>query len=189
MSILTTRAWQYIDRPPYASELQGRVAFAWPAMDAFFEEDERIMGYAADSYHRTDIRQASRRLMVRYGDRIIADTKQPVVLYESGIAPRWYVTRADFKQSAPAPVEYQSFSPREGLCSYYDIGSARLAAWSYHGAYSQDQRISDLVSFEPDVVSVQLDGAQLRLEPGQKVTPHGRDRHLDVAEAPGPASG
>ena len=62
-------------------------------------------------------------------------------------------------------------------------------AWSYHGAYSQVRRISDLVSFEPEVVSVQLDGAQLRLESGQKVTPHGRDRLLDVAEALGPASG
>jgi len=62
-------------------------------------------------------------------------------------------------------------------------------AWSYHGAYSQVRRISHLVSFEPDVVLAQLDGAQLHLEPGQKVTPHDRDRHLDVAEALGPASG
>jgi uncharacterized protein (DUF427 family) len=36
-------AWQHIDLPVYASELQARVAFAWPAMDAFYEEDERIM--------------------------------------------------------------------------------------------------------------------------------------------------
>jgi uncharacterized protein (DUF427 family) len=127
--------------------------------------------------------------VVRYGDRIIADTKQPVALYESGIAPRWYVTRADVDESAPAPVEYQTFCPCKWLCNYDDIGNSRLAAWSYHDAYSQVRRISDRVSFEPDVVSVQLDGAQLRLEPGQKVTPHGRDRHLDVAEAPGPASG
>ena len=45
--------------PAHASELQARVAFAWPAMDAFYEEDERIVGHAADSYHRIDIRQAS----------------------------------------------------------------------------------------------------------------------------------
>ncbi len=50
-------AWQHIDLPAYASELKARVAFAWPAMDAFYEEDERIMGHAADSYHRIDIRQ------------------------------------------------------------------------------------------------------------------------------------
>ena len=42
---------------------------------------------------------------------------------------------------------------------------------------------SPLVSFEPDIVSVQLDGTQLRLEPGQTVIPHGPDRELTVAEA------
>jgi hypothetical protein len=39
------------------------------------------------------------------------------------------------------------------------------------------------VSFEPDIVSVQLDGRQLRLEPGQSVIPHGPDRNLTVGEA------
>jgi uncharacterized protein (DUF427 family) len=158
-------------------------------MDAFYEEDERIMGHAADSYHRIDIRQASRRLVVRNGDRIIADTKRPVVLYESGFAPRWYVTRADIDESALSPVEqHQTFCPYKGLCSYYDIGDARLAAWSYRDAYSQVSRISDLVSFEPDIVSVQLDGTQLRLDPGQTVIPHGPDRDLDVDEALRPAN-
>jgi hypothetical protein len=33
------------------------------------------------------------------------------------------------------------------------------------------------------VVSVQLDGRQLKLEPGQTVIPHGPDRELSVAEA------
>jgi hypothetical protein len=36
---------------------------------------------------------------------------------------------------------------------------------------------------EPDIVSVQLDGKQLRLEPGQTVIPHGPDRDLTVADA------
>jgi uncharacterized protein (DUF427 family) len=176
-------AWQHIDLPTYASELQGRVAFAWPAMDAFYEEDERIMGHAADSYHRIDIRQASRRLVVRHGDRIIANTRRPVVLYESGFAPRWYVARADVDESALTPVERQTFCPYKGMCSYYDIGDARLAAWSYRDAYREVGRISDFVSFEPDMVSVQLDDNQLRLEPGQTVIPHGPDREFSVDEA------
>ncbi len=151
-------------------------------MDAFYEEDERIVGHAADSYHRIDIRQSSRRLVVRHLDRIVADTKRPLVLYESGFAPRWYVTRADIDESALTPVEHQTFCPYKGLCSYYDIGDAHLAAWSYPEAYSQVGRILNWVSFEPDIVSVQLDGNQLRLEPGQTVIPHGADRDLDVEE-------
>ena len=120
-------AWQHTGLPAHASELQARVAFAWRAMDAFYEEDERIVGHAADSYHRIDIRQASRNLVVRYGDRIIADTKRALVLYESGFAPRWYVVRADIDESALTAVEHQTFCPYKGLCSYYDIGDAHRA--------------------------------------------------------------
>jgi uncharacterized protein (DUF427 family) len=176
-------AWRHDDTPAYASELQARVAFAWPAMDAFYEEDERIMGHAADSYHRIDIRQSSRHLVVNHHDRIVADTKRPMVLYESGFAPRWYVPLADIDESALTLVEHQTFCPYKGLCSYYDIGDARLGAWSYREAFPEVARITGLVSFEPDIVSVQLDGTQLHLEPGQTVIPHGPDRELTVAEA------
>ena len=40
-----------------------------------------------------------------------------------------------------------------------------------------------VISLEPDIVSVQLDVRQLRLEPGQSVIPHGPDRNLTVGEA------
>jgi uncharacterized protein (DUF427 family) len=176
-------AWRHTDLPSYASELRGRVAFAWPAMDAFYEEDERIMGHAADAYHRIDIRQTSRHLLVRHHDRVVADTERPMALYESGFAPRWYVPRADIDESALALVEHRTFCPYKGICSYYDIGDAHLAAWTYREAFTEVGRISDLVSFEPDIVSVELDGARLRLEPGQTVIPHGPDRELTVAEA------
>jgi uncharacterized protein (DUF427 family) len=175
-------AWQHVELPEYASEVQARVAFAWHAMDAFYEEEERIVGHAADSYHRIDIRQTSRRLVVRHGDRIIADTKRPMALYESGFAPRWYVPRADVDESALTPVERQTFCPYKGLCCYYDIGDAHFAVWSYREAYPEVGRISNFLSFEPDIVMVQLDGKQLHLEPGQTVIPHGPDRELTVAE-------
>ena len=174
-------AWQHPEPPAHAADLNDRVAFAWRAMDAFYEEDERIVGHAADSYHRIDIRQTSRHLIVRHNNRVIAGSTRPLVLYESGFAPRWYVPRADVDETALTPVGGQTFCPYKGLCSYYDIGGARLAAWSYREAYPEVGRISGLVSFEPDIVAVQLDGTRLRLEPGQTVIPH--DRELTVAEA------
>lgn len=175
-------AWQHVELPSHASELRGRVAFAWPAMDAFYEEDERIVGHAADSYHRIDIRKTSRHLVVRHRGKVVADTKRPFALYESGFAPRWYVSRADIDETLLTPIAFRTFCPYKGLCSYYDIGDARQAAWSYPEAYLQVGRISGFVSFEPDIVSVQLDGEQLHVAPGQAVIPHGPDRDLSVSE-------
>jgi uncharacterized protein (DUF427 family) len=176
-------AWQHTDLPGYADELKGRVAFAWRAMDAFYEEDERIVGHAADPYHRIDIRQSSRHIVVRSGGRVIADSTRPLALYESGFAARWYVPRADVDEAALTPAQGQTFCPYKGLCTYYDIQDARRAAWSYEQAWPEVGRISGLVSFEPDKIAVRLDDALLRPEPGQSVIPHGPDRNLTTDEA------
>ena len=110
---------------------------------------ERIVGHAADLYHRIDIRQTSRHLVVRAGDRVVAETTQPFVLYESGFAPRWYVPREDVDAEALTPS-----GPRR---------SARTRGWpptTTSTAPSRPRgrtraspdmgRVGDLVSFEPD---------------------------------------
>jgi uncharacterized protein (DUF427 family) len=178
-------AWEHIDLPTYAQALQDRVAFAWRAMDAFYEEDERIRGHAADQYHRIDIRRTSRRLVARSGERTVADSTGAMVLYESGFAPRWYVPRGDIDESALTVNEAQTFCPYKGICSYYDIGDARRAAWSYRDAFTEVARISDFISFEPDKITVLVDEKQLRLERGQTVISHGVDRDLTVDEMNG----
>lgn len=177
-------AWQHTGLPEHAGDLKGRVAFAWRAMDAFYEEDERIVGHAADPYHRIDIRRTTRHLVVHHGDRVVADTRTPLVLYESGFAPRWYVPRDDVDATALMPAAGRTFCPYKGLCDYFDIGGAGRAAWSYPTAYPEVGRIAGMVSFEPDEVEVRLDGLRLRLEPGQTVVPHGADRNLSLDEAP-----
>jgi uncharacterized protein (DUF427 family) len=178
----THSAWEFTTLPEHASELRGRVAFAWRAMDAFYEEDERILGHAADPYHRIDIRQTCRRLVVRDGTTRIADTSRPVVLYESGFAPRWYLPREDVVEAALVPADGQTFCPYKGLASYYNIGGHKGAAWSYPRAWPEVARVSNFVSFEPDKVEVYLDNKKVTPEPGQSVLPHGIDRGLDPDE-------
>jgi uncharacterized protein (DUF427 family) len=143
---------------------------------------ERIVGHAADSYHRIDIRQTRRHLVVHSGDQVAADSTRPLVLYESGFAPRWYVPRDDADLSVLTPVAGQTFCPYKGLASYFDIGGAHMAAWSYQDAWTEVRRVSGHISFEPDKVAVTLDGKQLQLEPGQAVIPHGIDRDLTTDE-------
>ncbi|MDT5019185.1 MAG: hypothetical protein QOD39_5345 [Mycobacterium sp.] len=175
-------AWEHTALPSHATDLAGHVAFAWWAMDGFYEEDERIVGHAADPYHRVDMRASSRRLVVRDGDRVIADTHRPVALYEPGFATRWYVPRDDIDENALEPVDGQTFCPYKGLADYYTIGAHNRAAWSYMNAWPEAGRVSNLVSFEPDKVDVWLDDRRLQLETGQTVVAHGIDRGLDPEE-------
>lgn len=181
-------AWRHTGLPDHAAVLEGRVAFAWRAMDAFYEEDERIVGHAADAYHRIDIRATSRHLVVRDGGRTVADSPHPTVLYESGFAPRWYVPREHVDESALIPVEGQTFCPYKGLAGYYNVGEHRRAAWSYCDAWPEVARIRDHVSFEADKLEVFLDGQRMHPEPGQTVVAHGIDRGLDPGEILRPAT-
>ena len=178
-------AWRHVDPPAQAGALRDTVAFAWRMMDAFYEEDERILGHAADPYHRIDIRRSSRHLVVRDGERDIADTHGPLVLYESGFAPRWYVPRADIAADALEPVEARTFCPYKGIATYYNVGDARNAAWSYRAPLKEMERITELVSFYPEKVAITIDGEKLEPVPGQTVVPHGPDRNLSVDEIGG----
>ena len=129
-----------------------------------------------------NLRQGSRHLVVGSGDRVGADTARPLALFESGFAARWYVPRAGGDEAALSPSEGQTFCPYKGLCSYYDIPDARRAAWSYTDAWAKIRCVCGLVSFEPDKVEMHLDGARLRLEPGQNVISHGLDHELTPDE-------
>jgi hypothetical protein len=42
-------AWEHTALPDHAGLVRDRIVFAWHAMDAFYEEDERIVGHAADA--------------------------------------------------------------------------------------------------------------------------------------------
>ena len=178
-------AWQHVALPDHAAIVDGKVALAWGAMDAFYEEDDRVLGHAADPYHRIDVRQTSRHLVVRAGGRVVADTTSPLVLYESGFAPRWYVPRDDANDEELAPEELRTFCPYKGIASYYEIDGVDHAAWSYRSPIDDMPAIADLVSFEPDRVEVTLDGERLALEPGQTVVAHGVDRNLGTDEVGG----
>jgi uncharacterized protein (DUF427 family) len=96
--------------------------------------------------------------VVRDGDRVVADTKAPLVLYESGFAPRWYVPREDVVDLTQ--TELQTFCPYKGITSYYDVGDAHHAAWSYRAPLEEMGAIGGRLSFEPDRVEVTLDDPQ-----------------------------
>src|SRR5262245_35923007 len=113
-----------------------------------------------------DIRRTSRHLVVRQDDGVVPDTHAPLVLYESGFAPRWNVPRDDVVADALDLVEGQTFCPYKGLASYYSVGDAGSAACSYRAPFEEVARIADLVSFHPEEVTITIDGETLEPVPG-----------------------
>jgi hypothetical protein len=71
--------------------------------------------------------------------------------------------------------------PHKRLRSRCDIGDVRTAVWSYQHAWEEARRIPNLLSFEPDKVSVDLDDRRFRQEPDQNVISHDMDLTTDQA--------
>ena len=175
-------AWSHPRPPRYAKVLAGLLAFVWDAMDAFYEEDEPILGHAADPYHRVDIRSSRRHLTARVGDELVADSDTPLVVFETGFAPRWYVPRRDVAEGVLESDPQRTLCPYKGVAHYFDVvaGGQRLtaAAWSYPEALPESARLRGYLSFDLEQLEVAVDGEPLHPADHQRVVAHGSDRNL-----------
>ena len=71
----------------------GHVRVAWNAVEAWYEEDERVFGHPRNPYHRVDCVRTSRRLRVEVAGAVLVDTTDTVGVYETALEPKLYVRR------------------------------------------------------------------------------------------------
>src|ERR687886_1601619 len=113
-----------LDPPPEATGLEGHVAFDWRALDAWFEEEDEIVGHAPDPYHRIDVRRTARHVRVSLDGTVLAESRRARVLFETSLPPRWYVPREDVEVELE-PSELVTTCAYKGHARYW---SARLPA-------------------------------------------------------------
>jgi len=178
-------AWSHPRPPRHAQLMAGLVAFVWDTMDAFYEEDEPILGHAADPYHRVDVRSSRRRLIVRLGGALVADTHAPLAVFETGFAARWYIPRRDVAPGVLHDDPLRTLCPYKGVARYFDVAAggsrAATAAWSYPEALPESARLAGYVSFDPAQLEMTLDGERLLPTAHQQVITTGTDRNLALA--------
>jgi Domain of unknown function (DUF427) len=129
--------------------------------------------------HPAHVARAQRALGGRGGRRVAPPSRALRV----GLRPPLVRAARGHRRGRARASFTADFCPYKGLCSYYDIGDADRAAWSYLEAYDQVGQINEMVSFEPDKVTVLIDGVVQHLAPGQQVVPHGIDRGFGPEEA------
>ena len=91
-------AWSFTEPPPGAEGVAGLIAFAWDGLDSWFEEDEELIVHLRDPYHRIDVMPTSRHLRISLDGELLAETRRALVLYETGLPPRWYIPREDVRE-------------------------------------------------------------------------------------------
>src|SRR5919202_295360 len=159
-------AWTYSAAPPPEGErLADYVAFDWEVMDAWYEEEERVLAHPRDPYHRVDTRQSSRHVRVMIEGETLADTHRPWLVFETGLPTRYYLPLEDVRMDLLMPSETRTLCAYKGEARYWSamVGDEVYedVAWSYPDPLPDNPQIRDLICFFNEQVDIEVDGEWL----------------------------
>lgn len=128
-------AWSYPEPLAGCPPLAGLVSFYLEKLDAWYVEEEQQLGHPRDPFHRVDARRSSRHVVVRVGGEVVAETRRPVAVFETGLPVRYYVPEADLRREFFTPSEKATVCPYKGVASYEHVTVAGRryddVAWCY----------------------------------------------------------
>ena len=105
-------------------------------------------GYREHPEHRITLRPAGVRVQVKAQSEVIADSRDALLLEETGYRPVYYIPRSDVKMERLRRSERRSYCPYKGHASYYSLaGGAENAVWSYEEPYDEVSAIKDRLAF------------------------------------------
>lgn len=154
-----------IEGEPYPG-IDGHVTVEWDAVDAWFEEDERILVHPRDPYHRIDTFTTSRRVEVRVGGTQLANSTRVVALYETSLPIRYYFPRADVRTELLVPSTTVTECAYKGTARHHsariDGEEFRDVAWSYDDEVRREgEAIRGMIAFYNERVDLDVDGERL----------------------------
>lgn len=157
--------WGYEQPYDEVAELAGYRAFYWKRVDKWLEEDEEVFVHARDPRVRLDILDSKRRVTVKLGGQIVADSHRARFLFETDLPVRYYIPEADVRFDLLAPSATRSACPYKGRARYWSarIGEQHFedVAWAYPDPLPESARIKDHVCFYNEhVEAILVDGVE-----------------------------
>jgi uncharacterized protein (DUF427 family) len=148
------KAWVYDD-----GAAKDRVRFQWDALDSWFEEDEEVFVHPRNPYSRVDAVKSARRFQVSVDGVVLADSDAAVIVFETGLPPRYYFPRTAVNFAHLTPTDTVTACPYKGRTSaYWSVPSAPDVAWSYDFPTANLLPIAGHVAFFNEQVDLTVDG-------------------------------
>lgn len=176
---LTRAAWRRDD-----PALADRIVLSWRPglLDRWLEEDEEVGGHPRDPYHRVEVLNSSRHVVVTLDGVTLAESRQPVLLFETSLPTRYYLPEEDVNAEALEPGRAHSFCPYKGKADRYwsvrDRAGATDIAWCYDHPLPAVGKIAGRVAFYNELVELTVDGVRL----DQAESPFKRPEHRPSAD-------
>jgi len=146
------KAWVYDD-----GIAAGRVRFQWQALDSWFEEDEEVFVHPRNPYARCDAIRSGRKVRVEHEGKLLAESQSTVIVFETGLPPRYYFPRTEVNFEHLTPSDTQTSCPYKGRTTAYWSAAGRDVAWSYDFPTAPLLPIAGLVAFFNERIDLTLD--------------------------------
>lgn len=108
--------------------------------------------------HPITVEKNPARVVVRVGDKVVADTNAALSLRESTYPVVQYIPLDDVDKTMLKDSDTTTYCPYKGDASYYTLvtagGELPDAIWTYREPYPAVAEIADHVAFYPDRVSI-----------------------------------
>jgi uncharacterized protein (DUF427 family) len=117
-----------------------------------------------DATHPITITPTGKRVTVRMGGTVVAETDNALSLAEASYPVAQYIPLADVDQSLLERTTTQTYCPYKGDASYYSVntpdGSKEAdVIWTYEHPYPSVAEIAGHVAFYPDRTEITVDPA------------------------------
>ncbi len=164
-------AWAYPQSP--LEGLRELVRLDWDEMDRWLEEDEPVYVHPRSPYTRIDALPSSRHVRVEIDGVVVADSHRPVILFETGLVPRYYLPLVDVRQDLLRPSGTRTHCPYKGNAEYFsvEVDGTRHddVVWTYRTPLPESARIAGLVCFYDERVTVSVDAVPTHPGPALRV--------------------
>lgn len=153
--------WSYPDPIDGAPDgLGDLVAFDLGRVDAWYEEAERQHTHPRDPYHRCDVVRSDRHVTVTVGGEVIAESDDALVLFETGLPPRYYLPAADVRADVLRASDTVTSCPYKGTTSRYHsvaVGDTMVedAIWVYDDTEDEVRDIAGRLAVYDEKVTVE----------------------------------
>lgn len=146
--------------------LTGTVRFDWNAIDSWFEEDEQIFVHPRNPYVRVDALRSSRPIRIELEGTVLAKSRSPVMVFETGLPTRYYLNRTDVNFDHLEPSSTVTSCPYKGTTTgYWSIRAGDTLhsdlAWAYDFPTRQLAPIAGLIAFYNEKVDIFLEGDRI----------------------------
>lgn len=141
--------------------LAGHVVLSWQPglLDRWLEEDEEVIEHPRDPHKRVEALASSRHVEVSLDGTVLAESTDPVLLFETNLPTRYYLPREDVRLDALEPSRNRSRCPYKGAAEeYWSAPGAENVAWSYAAPFPAVHKIAGRIAFYNELVDITVDG-------------------------------